>query len=214
MSATRTQTPLNGITRITAAFNGRLLFSCSLIALSQVNFGLEQGAFTNTQAMKYFTQQFGTYNKTKNAYAIEPYFLSLLNSLNYIGFAFGLVTGNFLSKRYGRRIAMFIMCIWALIAATILITSQSRYQMLVGRIVGYIYIGMELALVPVLQSELVPARVRGFVVCTYQLGLLVSLNDLWLLLSILCLVFRNLEAGANYSIGWAPYHVHSMSWYE
>lgn len=38
-----------GISRYTSAFNGRLLFSCSLIALSQINFGMDQGAFTNTQ---------------------------------------------------------------------------------------------------------------------------------------------------------------------
>ncbi|RNJ57958.1 hypothetical protein D7B24_005442 [Verticillium nonalfalfae] len=44
--------------------------------------------------------------------------------------------------------------------------------MIVGRIVAYVYIGMELALVPVLQSELAPAEVRGFVVGTYQQGVM------------------------------------------
>lgn len=34
-----------------------------------------------------------------------------------------------------------------------------------------IYIGMELAVVPVYQSEIVPAPVRGLVVGTYQLSI-------------------------------------------
>lgn len=156
-------------------FNGRLIYSVTLIALSQLNFGMDQGAFSGTQAMTAFERKFGVWDSAKGKYIIEPYFLSLLNSLNYIGFAVGLVSGNLISRKWGRRRCMLIMCGWALIAAIILVTSQHKAQMLVGRIIAYIYIGMELALVPVLQSELVPARVRGFVVGTYQSGLLVSL---------------------------------------
>lgn len=66
------------------------------------------------------------------------------------------------------------MCVWAEIGGIILITSQNRWQMVVGRIIAYIYIGMELALVPVLQSELTPAPVRGFIVGTYQSSLLLG----------------------------------------
>lgn len=98
--------------------------------------------------------------------------MSLLNSLTYIGFAFGLVTGNIISGKLGRRNCFLVMCGWALVGAVILVTSHNRWQMLAGRIIAYVYIGMELALVPVLQSELVPPSVRGFVVGTYQSSLL------------------------------------------
>lgn len=37
-----------------------------------------------------------------------------------------------------------------------------------------VYIGMELAVVPIYQSEIVPARSRGFVVSTYQTSVIVS----------------------------------------
>ncbi|KAI9148952.1 Major facilitator-type transporter ecdD [Paramyrothecium foliicola] len=155
-------------------FNGRLFYSCALVALSQVNFGADQAAFANTQAMPFFKQQFGWYDDKTRTYILKTTYLSLLNSLNYIGFVFGLIFGNLVSRRWGRRIAMFSMCFWALIAAIILVTSRHREQMIVGRCVAYIYIGMELALVPVLQSELVPREVRGFVVGTYQSGLLIG----------------------------------------
>ncbi|TGJ82197.1 hypothetical protein E0Z10_g6576 [Xylaria hypoxylon] len=185
-----------GIKRFTRNFNGTLLLSCALIALSQVNFGMEQGAFSGTQAMTAFTQRFGVLNATTKKYALEPYFLSLLNSLNYIGFAFGLVSGNYISRRWGRRMCMFVMCFWALIAATILVTSKSKAQMIVGRVIAYVYIGMELAVVPVLQSELVPATVRGFVVGTYQSGLLIG----QLIQALICRGTSNIPGDASWRI--------------
>jgi MFS family permease len=156
-----------------SAFNRTLGFACALIAISQVNFGFDQAVFTNTQAMPNFTRKFGTFDVARNRYAIEPSFLSLLNSLNYIGFAFGLIFGAFCSRKFGRRTSMFVMCGWAIAAAVILVTAQHREQVLAGRIIGYVYIGMELAIVPIFQSEIAPAHVRGFVVGTYQSGLLV-----------------------------------------
>ncbi|PLB52020.1 general substrate transporter [Aspergillus steynii IBT 23096] len=182
--------------RIVSSFNPRLLFSCSLIALSQVNFGMDQGAFSNTQAMGVFTQKFGEYNPDTDAYALNPTYLSLLNSLPYIGFAVGLACGGFVSRRFGRRMSMFVMCLWALVGATILVTAQSKAQMLAGRIVAYVYIGMELAVVPVFQSEIVPAQVRGFVVGTYQAGLLVG----QLLMSIICRGTSDLKGDASWKI--------------
>ena len=69
---------------------------------------------------------------------------------------------------------IFCMSIWALVAATVLVTSgvsRNRWQLLVGRVLNYLYIGMELSSVPVYQSEVVPAPVRGLAVGSYQLSL-------------------------------------------
>lgn len=52
----------NGGFKFVKYFNLRLAYSCSIIALSQINFGLEQGVFTNTQAMDAFVRKFGVYN--------------------------------------------------------------------------------------------------------------------------------------------------------
>ncbi|KAH7180702.1 hypothetical protein DER46DRAFT_631456 [Fusarium sp. MPI-SDFR-AT-0072] len=151
---------------LVACFNGRLIYACGMIALSQLNFGMDQ--------------QFGTFDEATGTYVLETVFLSLLNSIQFIGFVFGLVLGNFFSRRFGRRLAMFLMCFWALISGVILNTSKTPTQAITGRTITYVYIGMELALVPVLQSELVPAEARSFVVGTYQSGLLFgSLDPLW-----------------------------------
>ncbi|KEF59383.1 uncharacterized protein A1O9_04227 [Exophiala aquamarina CBS 119918] len=164
--------PSKGFARFKRAFNGKLLYACALIALSQVNFGMDLGAFGGTQAMPMFKKQFGMYNPITKTYVLESSYLSLLNSLTYIGFGFGVLSGSFISNRFGRRSCLWTMSIWAIIGAAIMVTAKVKEQMMAGRIIAYVYIGMELSLVPVLQSELVPAEVRGFVVGTYASGLL------------------------------------------
>lgn len=113
--------------------------------------------------MDAFTRRFGYYDSDEQTWVLEPVYLSLLNSLTYIGFAWGLISGSTISKRFGRRMCMFTMCIWAIAGAAIMVTATSKAQLLAGRVIAYTYIGMELAVVPVTQSELVPASVRGFV---------------------------------------------------
>ena len=91
--------------------------------------------------MPAFNKAFGVYDPKTKAYALETYYLSLLNSLVYVGFAFGMqywcntvsptrlteVTGAYIgsviSARYGRRMTIFCMSLWALVTATILVTS-------------------------------------------------------------------------------------------
>ncbi|KAI3549094.1 sugar transporter [Colletotrichum filicis] len=160
-----------GIKSVTQHFNKRLFASVFLIAVSQFNYGFDNQAFTSTQAMDAFERQFGEYDDATRQWKIPTYFLSLLNSLNYIGFAAGLVIGSLTSARFGRRTTMIVMSVYALISATVVVTSTTKEQILVGRILNYVYIGFELAVVPVYQSEIVPAPVRGMVVGTYQLSI-------------------------------------------
>lgn len=45
----------------------------------------------------------------------------------------GLIIGSLISARYGRRMTMFCMSVYALISATIVITSKTSAQILAGR---------------------------------------------------------------------------------
>ncbi|KAI1876205.1 uncharacterized protein JN550_001701 [Neoarthrinium moseri] len=155
-------------------FNRQLVLCCSLIALSTFNYGFDNQAFATTQAMDAFTKQFGDYNGSTGKYGLPTSWLSLFNSLNYIGFAAGVLTGSWISGHYGRRMCMFVMSIYALATATIAVTSHSKEQIMAARILNYVYVGMELAVVPAFQSEIVPAPVRGLIVGTYQLSLIIG----------------------------------------
>lgn len=153
-------------------FNKSLTLACMLIAVSTFNYGFDNAGFNTTQAMDGFQQQFGRYNSTTGKYFLPPSWLSLFNSLNYIGFGVGVMVGSLVSARYGRRMCMFSMSCYALVTATIAITSTTREQILAARVLNYIYVGMELAVVPVFQSEIVPAPVRGLAVGSYQFSLM------------------------------------------
>ncbi|KAH6652562.1 general substrate transporter [Truncatella angustata] len=155
-------------------FNRNLALAVTLVAVSTFNYGFDNQAFATTQSMEPFIRQFGVYNETSRAYELEAYWLSLFSSLNYIGFAFGVVIGSMVSARWGRRWCMFSMSCYALVTATIAVTSQTREQIMAARILNYIYVGMELSVIPTFQSELVPAAARGFIVGSYQFSLLVG----------------------------------------
>ncbi|KAI6284790.1 hypothetical protein MCOR27_002552 [Pyricularia oryzae] len=161
------------MSRIPRAFNGRLTLSVLLIALSQVNFGLDLGIFSGSQAFPAFARDFGALNATLDPprHEVEPYFLSLLNSLPYVGFMLGMAQGSLVSARWGRRTTLQAMCVWAVVGATVCVTAESRVAVLLGRCIAYVYIGMEMAVVPVMQSEIVPPHVRGFIVATYHTGI-------------------------------------------
>ncbi|KAH8881161.1 general substrate transporter [Thozetella sp. PMI_491] len=176
-------------------FNKTLFLTVGLIAVSQFNFGFDQTAYSTTQAMDAFIQQFGTCN-AKRKCSIDTYFLSLLNSLPYIGFVVGLLVGSEVSSRFGRRMVMFTMSIYALCTAAITFTSKSPAQILAARILNYGYVGMELAVVPVFQSEIVPKEVRGLVVETYQLMLFFG----GLIMSLVCYGTAQLEGNRQWQI--------------
>jgi MFS transporter, SP family, sugar:H+ symporter len=162
-------------TQIKENVNGRLGFASAVMMLSQINFGMDLVAFANTQAMPAFNKKFGAYNAKLERYALDPYFLSLLNSLTYVGQVFGVITGGWIARRWGRRVSFWVMSIWAIISAILLVTAQSKEQVLVGRICNYIYLGQELVTVPVYQAEIAPPKVRGMVIGTFQLGTMVRL---------------------------------------
>lgn len=73
-------------------FNRDLGLAVALIAFSTFNYGFDNQAYASTQAMDAFARQFGVWHEPTGAYRLEPYWLSLFNSLNYIGFAFGMQT--------------------------------------------------------------------------------------------------------------------------
>lgn len=49
---------------------------------------------------------------------------------------------------------MFSMSVYALGTATISVTSNTREQIMAARVLNYVYVGMELAVVPLFQSEI------------------------------------------------------------
>lgn len=72
----------------------------------------------------------------------------------YADLVVGVIAGSFISARWGRRWCMFVMSVYALGTATISVTSFHREQIMAARILNYVYVGMELGVVPTFQSEI------------------------------------------------------------
>ncbi|CAK7204953.1 hypothetical protein SEUCBS139899_007715 [Sporothrix eucalyptigena] len=162
---------MHPFSHITKHLNSTLAKSFVIIFLSTLNYGFDNQGFGTCQAMTPFARQFGEYNEKTGKYALLTYWLSLFDSLNYVGFAVGVVIGSLVSARWGRRMCIFAMSCWALVAAAIVVSSSTRGQILAGRILFYIYIGMELSVMPVFMSEIMPAPIRGITVGSYQFSL-------------------------------------------
>ncbi|KAF3396776.1 Hexose transporter HXT13 [Talaromyces pinophilus] len=184
------------ISDVSRYFNRSLLVSVIVIAISTFNYGFDNQAFATTQAMDAFSKQFGTYDRATGTYELNSVWLSLFNSLNYIGFVVGVIVGSFISSRFGRRKCMFIMSLYALITATIAVTSNTKDQIMVARILNYVYVGIELSVVPVFQSEIVPAPVRGLIVGTYQLSLTLG----GVVINAVCFGTSHLEGNRSWRI--------------
>ncbi|KAF3807973.1 hypothetical protein GCG54_00015563, partial [Colletotrichum gloeosporioides] len=148
-------------------FNRTLLLAFLIIATSTLNYGFNNNGYTTTQAMEPFIRQFGRLSQETGEYELDPAWLSMFNSLNYIGFAFGVIFGSIVSARFGRRWCIFSMSAHAIVCAVIAVTSSSREQIMVARVLNYLYVGMELAVIPVYQSEIMPTEIRGFAVGSY-----------------------------------------------
>ncbi|CDH11783.1 related to RGT2-Sensor of high external glucose concentrations [Zygosaccharomyces bailii ISA1307] len=164
----------NIFTILKTEFNPVLACTCLLLVCSSFSHGFDNQGFSTIQAMDSFTEQFGEYNEATREYSIPAYFLSYLNSLQYIGFAFGLLIGSIISSKFGRKWCIRLMSGYALITATIAVTSQKKEQILSARVLNYIFIGMEMSVVPVFQAEITPAKARGLVVGAFQLSLAIG----------------------------------------
>ncbi|SCW00877.1 LAFE_0C13982g1_1 [Lachancea fermentati] len=161
----------NITTILRTQFNPTLAFTCLLLICSSFSHGFDNQGFATIQAMDSFAEQFGDYNKLTHSYAIPSFFLSYLNSFQYIGFGFGLTLGSYVSSVFGRKWCIRSMSAYALVTATTAVTSKAREQILAARVLNYIFIGMEMAVIPVFQAEITPADARGFMVGAFQLSL-------------------------------------------
>lgn len=95
------------------------------------------------------------------------------------------------------------MSCYALCTATVAITSHVKEQIMAARILNYIYVGMELSVVPVYQSEVVPAPVRSFAVSTYQLMLLAGGR----VINLVCYRTSQLQSEAAFRIPYGLFYI-------
>lgn len=91
----------------------------------------------------------------------------MLNSIPLIGFALGVLFVSWLGEKYGRRVVFVFLNCTCLVGVGITYSAKSFTQILIGRCLVQAYVGMENWLIPMYQSEIVPANIRGAIVGNY-----------------------------------------------
>ncbi|OAA70612.1 General substrate transporter [Cordyceps fumosorosea ARSEF 2679] len=147
------------------------IFSLALVFFSAFNYGFSDQSFASTQATTAFTRQFGEYNAKTHKYALTTVYLSLLNSIKAGTQLVGVFIGSWISNRYGRRACICAMSVYALGSTAVIVSSSGRAQMLVGRSIHYIYLGMQLSVIPTFLAEISPPRLRGTAGASYWLAI-------------------------------------------
>ncbi|KAJ5653887.1 hypothetical protein N7490_000890 [Penicillium lividum] len=153
------------------AISPMLLFSVGLLVLSAFNYGLSDQAFSSCQAMDSFIRQFGEYHAATDTWKISAMFTSLYNSIKAAGQIVGVFIGGYVSNKYGRRMCIFTMSVYALGSASVVVSSTTVAQIQTGRALHYIYLGMQLAVIPTFLTELAPAKNRGGMGVLYWLSI-------------------------------------------
>ncbi|KAK7438970.1 hypothetical protein Landi51_11391 [Colletotrichum acutatum] len=96
---------------------------------------------------------------------LEVHYCGQLTVVSLVGCFFGCVATAIFGEKYGRRKTIGTGCSIMVVGAIIQAASYGRAQMIVGRIVSGVGMGIVNSTVPVLQAEFSPKASRGIYVC-------------------------------------------------
>ncbi|KAL1593141.1 hypothetical protein SLS60_010748 [Paraconiothyrium brasiliense] len=132
------------------------------------NFGFDVGTFGGVQGMQSFQDDFGVYNPKTKLWALPSWLRSVMTSTPFVGKALGAIGCGLIAERWGRRSAIFWLCILSFIGAALQTSATTSAQFTLGRIIAYAMTGMAVVVVPIYQGETAPAELRGMFGCTIQ----------------------------------------------
>jgi MFS family permease len=145
------------IANFPATFSTKLYASCAV--LNSVNLGYDIGVGTIAGPM--IMEEFQL-----TGVQLEIF----LGSINFWSI-FGALTSPIISDRYGRRVTLGTAAVGFLVGVVIMSTSQSFQQLLVGRVIVGLGVGVGGAIDPMYIAEISPPHCRGELVSWAELGI-------------------------------------------
>ncbi|WVW85908.1 hypothetical protein I302_107946 [Kwoniella bestiolae CBS 10118] len=122
-------------------------------------FGFDQGILSIVLTMKQFLRQFPETDSTQDSGA--AFNKGIMTGLLELGAFLGAVQAGYLADRYSRKKAIGIGSVWFIIGSVIQAASFSYPQLVVGRFIGGVGIGLLSSVAPMYISEIAPPNVRG-----------------------------------------------------
>jgi len=162
-------------------------------------FGWDQGVFGGILGNKSFLDRFNNPSPGIQGQIVSTY---------DIGCILGAILSFFVGDRYGRKRAIALACLAVFIGGAIQASSYRLVQMIVGRIVAGVGIGLNSATIPMWQSETSKPEHRGTLIAI-QLVLVIFGIDMTQWVNLGFTYVTNNEVSWRYVILfalWHPFH--------
>jgi MFS transporter, SP family, sugar:H+ symporter len=125
--------------------------------------------------MERFIQDFGVYSAETDSYSLPASWLSAGSGLPIAGLATGSLLSGFVGNPLGRLRTFLVSSAISIVGVIIQSAAISSYwQLMVGRFVNSVALGLLANTVPAYLAEAAPSKIRGTLVNTYQASLAVG----------------------------------------
>lgn len=149
--------------------NRRCLLICFVVAIANMQYGLDSAVVGSLQAMPGFLVVFGYPDPSiAGGYGIDGTFQRLIGSLLTLGaFLSSLVAGAF-AHFFGRKVALWLACLLNVIACVIQISTVDKGAVYVGRLLLGVANGFLVTFSNIYTAEASPAHLRAVMVAMFS----------------------------------------------
>ncbi|ORY04107.1 sugar transporter [Basidiobolus meristosporus CBS 931.73] len=130
-------------------------------------FGYDTGVISGVLVMDRFKDRFG--------YADKPALEGFITSSLTLGCLIGSLSASYMADRFGRKFSIMMAGFCFTIGAALQCSSFEIAQLLIGRIIAGLAIGVLSMVVPLYQSEIAPREIRGTLVSMQQLAITIGI---------------------------------------
>ncbi|KAL1692716.1 general substrate transporter [Schizophyllum commune] len=138
--------------------NKNVLLCAVTAAFGGLTFGYDQGMISVTLVMQPFLQ---TVPEIAEGYPRAGFNKGLLTAILELGAMIGAAQTGFIADRFSRKRALTLGALWFIVGSIIQSATYSYAQLVVGRFLGGVGIGLLSSAAPLYISEIAPPHIRG-----------------------------------------------------
>ncbi|OWZ60990.1 hypothetical protein AYX14_06750 [Cryptococcus neoformans] len=150
-----------------------VLLAASAACIGGLLFGFDQGILSICLTMPQFQDQFPETNADVNSSASLN--KGIMTALLELGAFLGAFMSGYFSDRYSRKGSLAFGMVWFIIGSVLQSASYSFAQLVVGRFIGGIGIGVLSSTAPTYISEIAPPNIRGALLVLEQFSIVLGI---------------------------------------